>query len=243
MSAPAEIDRRAARAGAGLLGLSGALIWAVSQMAWMTVDYRDDLAGDGTATLRGADWSTELSAVAVLLVAGMVAGFALRRTGRRVVGAVCAVAAAASAVPGIRLLAGGADAQRVHAILSAGADAGQAVSQSAQSAQSAQSGAQAVISQWADIASVAVLPAGPSISVLGSVLGVVGALILVLRPGGDAPRQHKYEKEAVRMDNVRADLEEDPSSGRVLWDALSAGIDPTQDPTQEGDFGSPGRTR
>lgn len=234
MSAPAEIDRRAARAGAGLLGLSGVLIWALSQMTWMTVDYRDDLAGDGSATLRGADWSTELSAIAVLLIAGMVAGFALRRTGRRVVGAVCAVAAAASAVPGVQLLTGGADAQRVHAILSAGADAEQSVSQS---------GAQAVISQWAEIASVAVLPLGPSISVLGSVLGVVGAVMLVLRPGGDAPRQHKYEKEAVRMDNVRADLEEDPSSGRVLWDALSAGIDPTQDPTREGDFGSPGRTR
>ena len=90
---------------------------------------------------------------------------------------------------------------------------------------------------------MAVLPAGPSISVLGSVLGLIGGALLALRPGGDAPRQHKYETEAVRMDNVRADLEEDPSSGRVLWDALSADIDPTQDPTREGDFGSPGRTR
>lgn len=230
VSAPSQLGRRAARAGAALVGISGVVVWAVSQMTWMQVDYLDDLAGDGTAALRGAEWSTELSAVAVLLLAGMVAGFALRRTGRRVVGAVCAVAAAAAAAPGIKLLAGGGDAQRAHAILSAGSE-------------TTQSASHAVISQWAEVVSVAVLPAGPSISVLGSVLGLIGGALLALRPGSDAPRQHKYETEAVRMDNVRADLEEDPSSGRVLWDALSADIDPTQDPTREGDFGSPGRTR
>ena len=51
--------------------------------------------------------------------------------------------------------------------------------------------------------------------------------MLLARPGTDSPRQNKYEKETVRREKVREDLEEDPQSGRVLWDAISADIDPT----------------
>ena len=63
--------------------------------------------------------------------------------------------------------------------------------------------------------------------------------MLLVRPGTDSPRQNKYEKETVRRERVREDLEEDPHSGRVLWDAISADIDPT-DPRGDGgqDFAS-----
>lgn len=222
----APVSKGLSRAGAGLLGVAGALMWAFSQMVWVEAEYADELSGGGSAALRGAEWSTEITAVAILLVAGMVAGFALRRVGRQVVGAVSAVAAAAAAVPVLRILVGGADSQRVHAILTAGAE-------EAQSAEGA-------IAQWAEITGVAVHSLGPALTLLGCLAGVAGGLLLLLRPGTDSPRQNKYEKEAVRMEKVRGDLEEDPSSGRVLWDAISADIDPT-DPAA--DFRSGKTTR
>ena len=67
-------------------------------------------------------------------------------------------------------------------------------------------------------------------------------MLLIARPGEDSPRQNKYEKETVRREKVREDLEEDPQSGRVLWDAISADIDPT-DPQNGPDFRSSKSTR
>lgn len=224
-----QVDQGFRRAGAALLGVSGAAVWAFSRMAWIEAEYADDLAGGGVASVEGAQWSTEVTAVAILLLAGMVAGFALRRTARRVVGAVCALAAAVAAAPIVSLFARGADPQRVHAILSAGADEAQSAA------------TQADIAQWAEINSTSVNALGPALSLLGCALGVAGGVMLALRPGADAPRSNKYEKETVRKEKVRTDLEEDPDSGRVLWDAISADIDPTDPadgPGPKGDFKS-----
>jgi len=38
---------------------------------------------------------------------------------------------------------------------------------------------------------------------------------------------NKYEKDAVRRDRIHEDLDAQPDSGRVMWDALDADIDPT----------------
>lgn len=218
----AQADKTLARAGAALLGVAGALIWAVARTTWVDVEYVDDLSGAGTAAVRGADWSTETVAVAVLLIAGMAAGFALRRVGRRVVGAIAALASAGVAVPAAQLLVRGADTERARAILTAGAEqsgAGTAGSGSGSGADT--------IAQWAEITSATVVPLGPALTLAGAAIGLVGGLLLVFRPGADSPRQNKYEKESVRREKVRSDLEQDPQSGRVLWDAISADIDPT----------------
>lgn len=222
-------DQGLRRIGAALLGVAGASMWAFSRLDWIVAEYTDDISGGGSAAVQGAQWSTEVTAVAILLIAGMAAGLALRRTARRVVGAVSAVVAAVAVVPVASLLIRGADTERVHAILSAGAD----------EAQSAAS--QADIAQWAEITSTTVQSLGPVLSLLGCLLGVAGGVMLAARPGVDAPRSNKYEKETVRMEKVRTDLEEDPASGRVLWDAISADIDPTDTadvPRAGGDFPS-----
>ena len=151
----------------------------------------------------------------MLLLAGMVAAFALRRLGRRVIGAICTAASVGLAVPAVRLLLGGADPERVHALLTAGADEAQ------------QGNSAPAIAQWADITSATTIVAGPGLALAAALLGLAGGVLLVARPGEDSPRQNKYEKETVRREKVREDLEEDPQSGRVLWDAISADIDPT----------------
>lgn len=211
------------RTGALATGIAGAAMWAFSRMDWVSAEYNDDLSGAGEATITGAEWSTEITAVAVLLIAGGVAAFALRKIGRRVVGAICALAAAGAAVPAALLLARGADQERIHAILTAGAE------------EAATDTSSSTIANWAEITSAQVAALGPVLTLLGCVLGVVGGVALVVKPGEDAPRQHKYEKEAVRKETIRSDLKEEPDSGRVMWDALDADIDPTA----EGDFQSP----
>ena len=233
MTTDAQPDKKAARKGAVALGAAGALTWISSRMDWVRAEFVDDISGGGEASVNGADWSTETGAIAVLLIAGMVAAFALRRLGRRVIGAICAAASVGLAVSAARLLVGGADPERVHALLTAGADEAQ------------QGNSAPAIAQWADITSTTTQPFGPGLALLAAVLGLAGGALLVARPGEDSPRQNKYEKETVRREKVREDLEEDPQSGRVLWDAISADIDPT-DPRGGGggpDFRSSKSTR
>lgn len=230
MTTAAKPDKKAARKGALALGVAGALSWISSRMAWVRAEFVDDISGGGEATVNGADWSTETGAIAVLLLAGMVAAFALRRLGRRVIGAICTAASFGLAVPAVRLLLGGADPERVHALLTAGADEAQ------------QGNSAPAIAQWADITSATTIVAGPGLALAAALLGLAGGVLLIARPGEDSPRQNKYEKETVRREKVREDLEEDPQSGRVLWDAISADIDPT-DPQSGPDFRSSKSTR
>lgn len=221
-------NKKASRAGAALLGISGALTWFASRLEWVSAQYNDDISGGGTVAVNGTDWSTETTAIAVLLLAGMLAAFALRRLGRRIVGGICAAASVALTLPAVTLLVSGADPERMHALLTAGADRTQ------------QASSAPAIPEWAGITSVATQPLGPVLTLIAALLGVAGGLVLLVRPGTDSPQQNKYEKEAVRRERVRDDLEEDPHSGRVLWDAISADIDPT-DPRSDGgpDFPSP----
>lgn len=230
MTTAAKPDKKAAREGAITLGVAGALTWISSRMDWVRAEFVDDISGGGEASVNGADWSTETGAIAVLLLAGMVAALALRRLGRRVIGAICAAASIGLAVPAVRLLTGGADLARVHALLTAGADEAQ------------QGNSAPAIAQWAEITSATTLVAGPGLALAAAVLGLLGGVLLIARPGEDSPRQNKYEKETVRREKVREDLEEDPQSGRVLWDAISADIDPT-DPGNGPDFRSSKSTR
>lgn len=202
--------------GALLIGLGAILLGVFSRGTWLTVEYADELAGGGSVAVRGAEWSTETTAVALLLFVAAIAAFALRRVGRRVVAAVAALVAAGAAVPPAVLLTRGADEQRVHALLTAGSD-------------TAQSGAgqAATISEWAEITAATVHPAGPIVAVVGCLVALAGAVLVVVRPGDDAPKMNKYEKETVRRERLADDLEAAPDSGRVLWDALDADIDPT----------------
>ncbi|MDY5785086.1 TIGR02234 family membrane protein [Corynebacterium sp.] len=203
--------------GALLMALGGLVVAGTSRATWMTVQYFDDRAGAGSTVLTGSDWSTEATAVALLLIAAAVAAVALRRLGRRIVGVIAAVAAAAAAFVPARLLVSGADYGRVHALLTAGYDDMQAASGSRSDA----------IASWAEITGVTVDPLYPSLVLLGFALAAIGGALVALRPGGDAATMNKYEKESVRRAKIEDDLASSPDSGRVMWDAIDADLDPT----------------
>ena len=115
-------DRGASRIGAAGIGVGGIIVAAFSRAPWMQVSYFDDRVGGGVRALSGAQWSTEASAVALLLLAAAVAALALRRLPRRIIGAIAAVAAVGAALSPLNLLVSGADPERVRAALDGAAD-------------------------------------------------------------------------------------------------------------------------
>lgn len=216
------------RPGAALLAVGGVLVAGFTRLSWMTATYFDDRAGGGDVEVTGADWSTEASAVSLLFIVAAIAVLALRRLGRRIVGAVAAVAALGALVAPVTLLARGADVDRVHAILTAGYEEMQSRSDA--------------IPGWAQITEVTLHPVNPALVALGCVLAALGGALVALRPGEDSAKLNKYETEAVRREKIEEDLASSPDSGRVMWDALDADLDPT-DTTGPADSTDPGRHR
>lgn len=214
-------SRRHARLGALLMGVGALVLWLASRATWMTVQYADDRTGSGAVDVNGATWSTEVTAVVLLLLATAVAGFALRRWGRRLVGAVGAVAALASLVPPVSLLAGDPDSERAKALLTYGGE----------ESTIGNTTGQAAIPEWATISAIDVAALAPAAAVLGALVAAAGGLLLVARPGTDAATVNKYEKASQRREKIEHDLRAEPDSGRVLWDAIDADMDPTDTQT------------
>lgn len=198
---------RTSRIAALLLAVSAAVLWAASRMAWITVDTFDDKSGDATNVIIGGLWSTEQTAVAMLLLAGSIAGFALRRVGRRMVGVISALAGIGVSWAPLGLLAGEPDPQRAHQLLSTGEEA--------------------KIAAWAEIANLDVNSAGPALAMFGAAVALFGGVLLAMKPGTDSAKLNRYERKQDRAAKISRDLEAEPDSGRVMWDALDADIDPT----------------
>lgn len=196
------------------MGVGAVIMWVGSRMTWMDVAYLDDKSGSGSVALSGATWSTELTAVILVLLAGMIAAFALRRWGRRIVGAIGALAALGAIISPVAVLAGNPDAQRAKMLLTSGAA-------------SQRSNAPVSIAEWAEITDISVQALGPVVTVIGALLAIVAGVALAVKPGGDSPKRNKYENATMRREKIEEDLESTPDSGRVMWDALDADIDPT----------------
>lgn len=207
-------DRRTSRIAALLLGIGAAVLWGGSRATWVTVDAFDDKSGAVSEGIVGATWSTEVTAVALLLLAGCVAGFALRSLGRRIVGGVAALAAIGASWAPLNLLAGEPDPERARTILTSGV---------------ATSGTEdtAVLSEWAELLDISVNLVGPAVTMIGCAIALFGGILLLMRPGTDSAKLNRYERKRNREARIVDDLRETPDSGRVLWDALDADIDPT----------------
>lgn len=86
-----------------LIGLGALAVWGASRMPWLGVEAYDDKSGSKSLDVSGGMWSTETTAVALVLLAACIASFALRRAGRRLVGIVAGLAAAGGAWSPIHL--------------------------------------------------------------------------------------------------------------------------------------------
>ncbi|QGU02331.1 Tryptophan-associated transmembrane protein [Corynebacterium kalinowskii] len=203
--------RKLATAG---LALSAIAMWAASRLTWLEVSVFDDKSGDAHHQLVGAVWSTETTAVALLLLAAVVAMLALRRLGRRIVAAIAALAAAAASWQPLQLLLYGADPLRTKELLTSGAA-------------SQQQNKPVTVTEWAQITDISVSAAGPVLTLVGCAVGLLAGIVLVMKPGEDSVRKSKYELKQAREEKLADELNEDPDSPRLMWDALDADVDPT----------------
>lgn len=218
--------RRRPLAAVGLLAVAAGLLWASSRMTWVTLHVtREDMGVGRTVHLSGSTWFGALTPVALVLLATIAAVFATRGWARRLVGVVVAVLAAVAAVPAFWLLQ----------------HRGNTVERAAQLAELR-------VFEHGGGVDVAVLPEW--LSLLGALAAFVAGLLLVRMPADSARMSGKYDNPAARKSAATAQVAQHHAgqrdaeagsqtaatgrmSGRVLWDALDEGVDPTDDETND----------
>ncbi|MEJ4113275.1 TIGR02234 family membrane protein [Corynebacterium kroppenstedtii] len=195
----------------GAVGIGG-----ISHLTWMTVHAVDDKQGELTRTLVGTVWAPSMNAVAIALIAACLAMVILKRTGRRILAAVTAVVGVVSLWSPLSVLVSSPGVTRVHNLLVNG--------QATQKKSHPQT-----LTEWATVTGIDVHKGTVILTVVASLMAIVGAVVLVIWPGVDSVKGSKYDTTSARRHSLAADLASDEDSGRVLWDAMDAGVDPTQD--------------
>lgn len=189
-----------------LLVVSAALLWSASRMTWVDYTSADGLRPPVDASLNGGEWAPALTPLALLLIAGIAAMFAVKGVWVRVVGALLGLAGIAAAALGVLAVAGDTDRAQVLSIaeLSAGTQVTAATMQ--------------------------VFPV--LLTILAGVLAVVAAVPLVLGRFGRTGLSSSYETPAARKAAAKetaAKRDNQDLQQRQIWDALDAGADPTDD--------------
>lgn len=224
-AAVAEGARKRPRpiAAVALLAVAAALLWASSRMTWVTLEVTSELGPPRTAHLNGSTWFGALTPLALVLLATIAAVFATHGWWRRGVGVVVAVLAAVAAVPAYALL--------VHQ--------GRTGDRAARLAE---------LRSWEHPGTVSSSSLPAVLTLVGAVAAFVAGLLLVRMPRETAGMSGRYDSPAVRKsaaaeqvaqrhaDRGPAESGSQPPvqerlSGRVLWDALDEGLDPTDDTT------------
>lgn len=211
-------DRRPALAMV-LIALSALVLWLGAWPTWVTVDVGDELSGGSVEEISGGAWAAAITPLALTLLAAVAATLIIGPIGRRIIGVLVAVIAGTASWSALQLMVSGADPQRALNLLQSGQ-----VSQRASDPVS--------VADWAVVENVTTSMTGPAIVMVGAALGIFGGVLLMVRPGRKATgsRAGSYETPEVRKEKARERLEESPASGRALWDAIDAGMDPTDQP-------------
>ncbi|MEU2258003.1 TIGR02234 family membrane protein [Nocardia xishanensis] len=194
-----------------LLALAAALMWGSSRLTWVTVSSSDGLTEPRTDELNGGVWFGALTPLALVLLAAIAALLATKGWLRRLVGVLVALVAAVTAVPAFALLTGqGATKERAAAL--------------------------AELPGRATVTEVTTAPL-PAVLTLAAALAAFAAGVLLARMPQESGRlSGKYESPVVRREAATEEVTKQRAadasgqlSGRVLWDALDAGTDPTDD--------------
>lgn len=191
-------------------------LWGVGRLTFVTVDIVDDKAGSSTKDLVGSVWDPALVPLALAMVAALILSLAVQPLIRRGLGVVVMLLAATASFRAMQLLTSDVDLARARTLLTSGA-ATQKQSKPVQ------------ISGWAEVANGQTHTWALALVILAAACGVIGGVILFLHPGQKEKGHSRYETPEARRADAKEDLQENPESNRVLWDALDAGVDPTED--------------
>lgn len=196
-----------------LLVVAAACLWGASRMTWVSVTSSDGLGESRTDDLVGSTWAAA-APLALVLVAAVAASFAVRGWASRVLALLIAVVAIAAAIPAVRLLAAGASDSEAAAL--------------------AELPARAEVT----MTTASTLPA--LITLAGALCAFAAAALSIRKSFGPQVLSSKYAAPAVRRDEVArraagttsavgAQDEGEDLTERMMWDALDAGEDPTDE--------------
>lgn len=184
-----------------LVAAAGAL-WAASRLPWVVIRSFDGLGPPTATTLSGAVWSTVLRPLALLLLAVAVAALTVRGWWLRVLAVLVALTSLAAGYLGISLWV-----------------------------------VRDVAIRAADLAHVPVLTLvgsgrqywGAATTLVAAVCALGGAVLLMRSAASAAisTGSTKYAAPATRRSIARRGAADAEMSERMIWDALDAGRDPT----------------
>lgn len=220
---PAENMRKVAM----LLALAGAaMLWGAGRLNFVTVTVADDKSGDSIEDLVGSVWDPAGTPLALAILASLVLSFALQPLGRRIMGGFVTALGLVASYRSMLLLTTDVDLERARQLLTTGV-ATQRKSDPV------------TIAEWAQVVSGQVHLGPVLLAAAGSACAIIGGVLLLMRPGGASTGHSRYERPEARRAGAEEDLEANPGSSQVLWDAMDAGVDPTDEDLQGRDFSGP----
>lgn len=211
MSAPRPSGgRRATVLAAVAAAVAAIAVWSSTRLTWVSYVEDDGLTRATDGTMDGAQWHAALAPLALVLIAGVAAMFAVRGFAVRVVGLVLIAVGLMVAVPVISGLTGDDRADRVHRILD---KAGRV-----------------------EILQVDTAVGPAVLALFGALAACVAGLVLMFGRAGRAGLSGAYETPAARKDRAAEALDDDGAlDQRLMWDALDGGMDPTAEPEEDPD--------
>jgi uncharacterized membrane protein (TIGR02234 family) len=201
---PDRPGRRTIRIAQALLVVAAAALAAASRLTWVDLRTFDGLGPPKLVTLSGAEWSSALVPLALVLLAAAVAALAVRGWPLRMLALLVAVVSLAASYLAISLWV-------VPDVAVRGADL-------------------AHVPVLTLVGSQRHYP-GPVITLAAAMCTLVGAVLLLRAAASARGTVTKYLTPAARRSLAQRD--EKTMSERMIWDALDEGEDPTQDPTDQ----------
>lgn len=198
-----------------LVVLSAAGLWGAGRMKYVTAQIFDDKTGEFSRSLVGSVWDPAATPLALAMLTCLILSLAMQPLIRRILGVLVVLLAGTASFRSVSLLTTDVDLMRVRDLLVSG------VATQRQNAPE-------TISDWAQVASAEVHTAPVLLAIVAAALGVIGGVILAMQPGERTEANSRYVTPEVRREHVHEDLADNPDSSRVLWDALDAGVDPTE---------------
>ena len=202
--ADAQPGRLTIRIAQILLVVAAGGLWAASRLAWVELRTFDGLSPPKVVTLTGAEWSSGLLPLALVLLAASVAVLAVRGWALRILAVLVALASLATGylavttleIPDVALRA--ADLAHVPLLELVGSTRQHA---------------------------------GPVITLVAAVCALLGAALLMRAATTAGGTSTKYVTPGARRATLRRKGKDETSmSERTMWDALDEGHDPTAEP-------------
>ncbi|KUI29508.1 hypothetical protein AU196_04045 [Mycobacterium sp. IS-1742] len=189
-----------------VLVLGAAVLWVASRLTWVDVHSFDGLGQPKTSTLNGAEWSTALIPLALLVLAAAVAVLAVRGWPLRILAVLVAAASAGMAYLGITLWVIVDVAPRAANLAEV---------------------------PVADLTGTERHFAGAVLTLVAAALVLAGAVLLMRAAVKGTAATNRYAAPSARRATaVKREEQGEPMSERMLWDALDEGHDPTDRDTK-----------